>query len=93
MNQNEKSERLNFKDSLIDCSDCRNYWLIKNSSTIFQINGGYCRDDHGKILFSEDVKTRFNQKCKWFQYKLQLINKILVINYNNNKFKKHFEAT
>lgn len=52
-------------ESLIDCSDCRNHWLIKDTNLQNQIVGGYCQDEgYSKTLFSDEIKTKLSKKCK-----------------------------
>ena len=52
-------------ESLIDCSDCRNNWLIKDTNFQNQIVGGYCDGEgYSKTLFSDEIKTQLSKKCK-----------------------------
>ena len=50
-------------NSTLDCSDCRNYWLIKENKQEQVINA-YCKGGKHKKLFDDDIKSKLSQKCK-----------------------------
>ena len=45
-----------------NCSDCRNYWLIKENKQN-QVTSSYCRDQSPSKLFDEEIKNKLKQKC------------------------------
>ena len=50
--------------SSLDCSDCRNYWLIKENRQN-QVPYANCKGEgHKKSLFDDDIKSKLSQKCK-----------------------------
>ena len=51
------------RNSELDCSDCRNYWLIKENKQE-QVNHANCKDEGHKKLFDDDIKSKLSQKCK-----------------------------
>ena len=52
-----------FEDtSLIDCEDCRNYWLIEENKKN-QLKTPICRQNITQTLFDEIVKTKLYIKC------------------------------
>lgn len=50
--------------STIDCTNCRNYWLVKDQKFEKQVTHTRCQGDQVKSLFDQDVKTKLSQKCK-----------------------------
>ena len=48
--------------SYIDCSDCRNQWLIRDKRRD-QIEA-VCKDDINKILFDDEIAQKLKTKCK-----------------------------
>ncbi len=57
-------ESFNISESQIDCSDCRNYWLIRDNKNN-QIRGGYCQGENNlKRLFSKEIVDKLDKKCK-----------------------------
>lgn len=50
-------------NSKLDCSDCRNYWLIKENKEK-QVTYANCKGENRKTLFHSDIKTKLSQKCK-----------------------------
>ena len=49
--------------SYIDCSDCKNYWLIKGGKDD-QVTYAFCKHDEGNGLFSAKIKNELKLKCK-----------------------------
>ena len=49
-------------NSLIDCDDCRNYWLIKENKQN-QVKA-HCKANNTLTLFDQKIKTKLSQKCK-----------------------------
>lgn len=49
--------------SLIDCSDCRNHWLIKQQRDK-QVYFPFCQQDQEQQLFSDEIQEELNKKCK-----------------------------
>ena len=51
--------------SLIDCEDCRNYWLVKDNKQN-QVNNAFCRKKPrlAQTLFDHRIKTKLYIKCK-----------------------------
>ena len=50
--------------SSLDCSDCRNYWLIKENRQN-QVPYANCKGEgYKKSLFDDDIKSKLSQKCK-----------------------------
>ena len=49
-------------NSTIDCSDCRNYWLIKQNREKQVFNANCNLLNH--TLFDQEIKTKLSQKCK-----------------------------
>ena len=50
-------------DFLIDCDDCRNYWLIKENKQN-QVKYAHCIANNTLTLFDQETKTKLSQKCK-----------------------------
>ena len=50
-----------FQYSGIDCSDCRNYWLIKNKKA--QQIDAHCYGQLRKVLFDQEIQSKLKQKC------------------------------
>lgn len=48
--------------SYIDCSDCRNHWLIRDKKRD-QIEA-VCKDDVSKTLFDDEIVKKLKTKCK-----------------------------
>ena len=46
-----------------NCSDCRNYWLIKENKQN-QVTSSYCKDQSPSKLFDEEIKNKFKQECE-----------------------------
>ena len=46
----------------INCEECRNYWLIKDGRKE-RISHPNCSSNHTKLLFDDDVATKFKAKC------------------------------
>ena len=51
------------QNSELDCSDCRNYWLIKENKQQ-QVTHANCKGEGHKKLFDDDIKSKLSQKCK-----------------------------
>ena len=52
------------QNSKLDCSDCRNYWLIKENKQK-QVTNAICKGEgNKKSLFDDDIKFKLSQKCK-----------------------------
>ena len=51
--------------SVIDCEDCRNFWLIKENKQT-KVENPHCKGQYESLLFDEDVKANLTLKCKWF---------------------------
>ena len=51
------------RNSTIDCSDCKNHWLIKEEKEI-QVLNALCKEDQEKTLFHQEIKQKLNSKCK-----------------------------
>ena len=52
--------------SYIDCSDCRNQWLIRDKRRDqFE---AVCKDDISKILFDDEIAEKLKTKCKKIDY-------------------------
>ena len=55
----------------IDCSDCRNYWLIRENKKA-QLHKPMCTEGYnpntgtGKFLFDDDIVSKLKTKCKSF---------------------------
>ena len=49
--------------SFIDCSDCRNHWLIKQQRDK-QVHFPFCQHDPELLLFSDEIQQDLNKKCK-----------------------------
>lgn len=47
--------------SLIDCDDCRNYWLIKQRREK-QVVDAHCKTDAKKKLFDKEIQDKLTQK-------------------------------
>ena len=47
----------------IDCSDCRNLWLI-NENKEKQVKSVFCKDDLKRGFFDNEVKNKLKSKCK-----------------------------
>ena len=50
-----------FKNSLIDCNDCRNLWLNKK---IKQITNPHCQGNTMSTLFDDQIQLKLKLKCK-----------------------------
>lgn len=48
---------------LINCFDCKNYWLIEQKKEN-QIYNVHCYHDVRKTLFDEEIKNKLSQQCK-----------------------------
>lgn len=48
---------------LINCEDCKNYWLIEQKKDD-QVYNVHCYHDVRKTLFDEETKSKLSQKCK-----------------------------
>lgn len=67
---NEKNNLIDFFDvdygtefnSKIDCSDCRNHWLIKEKKD-GQVLNAFCQENHKNTLFDQEIQTKLSQKC------------------------------
>ena len=46
-------------NSKLDCSDYRNYWLIKENKEK-QVTYANCKDGNRKTLFHSDIKTKLS---------------------------------
>ena len=57
-----QSNQILFQYSGIDCSDCRNYWLIKNNKA--QQIDAHCHGQLKKVLFDQEIQSKLKQKCK-----------------------------
>lgn len=69
----------------IDCTDCRNYWLIrdrKDNQFAYDIN---CSHSNNLKLFSDQVKYDLTYKCETDLYKKMMMTKYLTIQ-KNKKF-------
>ena len=51
------------RNSELDCSDCRNYWLIKENKQQ-QVTHANCKGEGHKKLFDDDIRSKLSQKCK-----------------------------
>ena len=51
-----------FGQSLINCFDCKNYWLIKDGRAK-QVFGANCRHHHSITLFHPENQYVFNEYC------------------------------
>ena len=59
-----KNGRINLSsNSDLDCSDCRNYWLVKDYNQT-QVQYTRCNGISNSSLFYEQTKTKLSQKCK-----------------------------
>lgn len=50
--------------STLDCSNCKNYWLIKHNITDHQVKSARCINNMFKTLYDNETKTKLSQKCK-----------------------------
>ena len=50
-------------DSLIDCENCKNYWLIKEGKEN-HVKKPICIHDKSKKLFDKEIKDKLIQNCK-----------------------------
>ena len=63
LNRNLKSRIRFFDDSsMIDCNDCKNYWMIKEEKEK-QLENLYCKQYKNTTLFNENVKTKLFILC------------------------------
>ena len=60
---NNNGNKVKFYLSYIDCTDCRNMWLITNQKDKQVINA-LCKSDTKKTLFDEDIQVKLKNKCK-----------------------------
>lgn len=51
--------------SLIDCEDCRNYWLVRDNKQN-QVNDAFCRKnpEFARTLFDQKIKNKLYIKCR-----------------------------
>ena len=64
LEQNKKN-RIEIKRiirSIFDCSDCKNYWLIRDGKKD-QVTNPECSFNLSKFLFDDDVVTKLKAKC------------------------------
>ena len=47
----------------IDCSDCRNIWLVKEKRQK-QVLHAHCKHNSTQTLFDDEIQTKLTQKCK-----------------------------
>ena len=55
--------KINFGLSRIDCTDCRNLWLI-NDRKDEQVINAVCKSDTKKTLFDLFIQAKLKNKCK-----------------------------
>ena len=60
-----KNGRINLSgSSFLDCSDCRNYWLVKDYNQT-HVQHTKCKNSpSNSSLFTQESKTKLSQKCK-----------------------------
>ena len=58
-----KTNTLIFKDSYIDCTECKNYWMIKDRHNATRIKDARCMNDHNSTLFSPYYRSKLVGKC------------------------------
>lgn len=60
-----KNNTINFGNNHnFNCSDCRNYWLVKGNNTKQnQVINSFCKDQPNR-LFDEEIKNKLKQKCE-----------------------------
>ena len=56
-------DRLVVKKSMIDCFNCKNYWLIKEQKQNQVINA-FCKHNIRLILFDKEIQQNLKSKCK-----------------------------
>ena len=52
-----------YVNSYINCSDCRNQWLIKQNKQK-QVKSGFCLENHNQTLFDNEIKHKLTILCK-----------------------------
>lgn len=70
----------------IDCSDCRNYWLIRDRKENQIQYVVYCLNTNGLDLFSDQVKYDLTYKCETDLYKKLMMTKHLTIQNNTSSY-------
>lgn len=49
---------------ILECSDCWNYWLIKENKD-YQVINANCTNNPSKSLFDQEIRDLLAQKCNW----------------------------
>ena len=57
---NNSESKIQFDNSLIDCEDCRNLWLITNEK---QIHSPFCKQNTKMLLFDPEIQLNLRTKC------------------------------
>ena len=52
------------RTSTLDCSDCKNYWLIMDKNIKKDQVKTYCKENSKKTLFDKDIVEKLKGKCK-----------------------------
>ena len=52
-----------YVNSYINCSDCRNQWLIKQNKQN-QVKSAFCLENHNQTLFDDEIKHKLTILCK-----------------------------
>lgn len=52
-----------YVNSYINCSDCRNQWLI-NQQKQNQVKSAFCLENHNQTLFDDEIKHKLTILCK-----------------------------